>query len=179
MLLHEGGAQTGANAWDVNGCNGFDRPDRRHRRRDEHAIDVVVSGHTHQAYNCEIDGKLVTSASSARPSRHRHRPDDRPTTGDVLSAGANNVIVTRDVAKDPAQTDLIDALPRGARPDRERGRRQDRGAADQDPGAALPVGTNSNGEPVYAFGESALGNVIADAQLAATDDETGAPSPRS
>ena len=27
-------------------------------------IDVVVSGHTHQAYNCTIDGKLVTSAGS-------------------------------------------------------------------------------------------------------------------
>ncbi len=35
-------------------------------------------------------------------------------------------------------------------------------------------GTNSNGEPIYALGESPLGNVIADAQLAATDDETGA-----
>ncbi len=26
------------------------------------AVDVVVSGHTHQAYNCVIDGRLVTSA---------------------------------------------------------------------------------------------------------------------
>ena len=27
----------------------------------DRAVDVVVSGHTHQAYVCEIDGRLVTS----------------------------------------------------------------------------------------------------------------------
>ena len=72
------------------------------------SIDVVVSGHTHQAYNCDINGKLVTSASSfGRLVTDIDLKIDR-RTGDVITATANNVVVTRDVAKDPAQTALID-----------------------------------------------------------------------
>ena len=40
------------------------RPAGRHHRALDQAVDVVVTGHTHQAYICEIDGKLVTSAAS-------------------------------------------------------------------------------------------------------------------
>jgi hypothetical protein len=40
-------------------------PDRRYRQPARpDAVDVVISGHTHQAYNCVINNKLVTSASS-------------------------------------------------------------------------------------------------------------------
>ena len=61
------------------------------------AIDVVASGHTHQAYNCEIDGKLVTSGSSfGRLVTDIDLSIDR-RTGDVLTASAENVVVTRDV----------------------------------------------------------------------------------
>lgn len=63
VLLHQGGAQT--DAWDVNGCTGFTGPIVGIAEGMSHAIDVVVSGHTHQAYDCEVDGELVTSASSA------------------------------------------------------------------------------------------------------------------
>src|SRR4051812_14258291 len=64
VLLHEGGVQSGPNAWDVNGCNGLTGPVVDIAEGMSDAIDVVASGHTHQAYNCEIDGKLVTSGSS-------------------------------------------------------------------------------------------------------------------
>ena len=174
VLLHEGGAQSGANAWDVNGCNGFAGPVVDIARGMSDAIDVVVSGHTHQAYNCEIDGKLVTSASSAgRLVTDIDLSIDR-TTGDVLSAGANNVIVTRDVTKDPAQTDLIAHYRAALGPIASEvvGKTAEPLTKTQE--RLFQSGTNSNGEPVYALGESALGNVIADAQLAATDDETGA-----
>ena len=61
ILLHEGGVTTGGG---YNGCTGISGPivDIVNRLDDE--VDVVISGHTHQAYNCVIDGKPVTSAAS-------------------------------------------------------------------------------------------------------------------
>ncbi len=174
VLLHQGGAQSGATSYDVNGCSGFGGPIVDIAERMSDSIDVVVSGHTHQAYNCEIDGKLVTSASSfgrlvtdidLRISR---------ATGDVLSAAADNVIVTRDTAKDPAQTDLIARYREALGPIAG----QVVGYAAEDlmksQERLFQTGVNDKQEPVYALGESALGNVIADAQHWATDDEAGA-----
>jgi 5'-nucleotidase len=164
VLLHEGGAQSGPDAWDVNGCNGLTGPIVDIAAGMSDAIDVVVSGHTHQAYNCEIDGKVVTSAgSNGRLVTDIDLTIDR-RSGDVLTAEAENVIVNRDVAADPGQTELIarynDVL--GPIADEVVGQT----AAPLTRERELLVGT--------VQGESALGDVIADAQLAATDDEAGA-----
>jgi 5'-nucleotidase len=159
VLLHEGGVQSGPNAWDVNGCNGLTGPVVDIAEGMSDAIDVVASGHTHQAYNCEIDGKLVTSGSSfGRLVTDIDLSIDRHT-GDVLTASAENVVVTRDVAGDPAQTELIARY------------RQALG-----PIAGRVVGTASSTitKTAVPSGESPLGDLIADAQLAATDDEQGA-----
>jgi len=164
VLLHEGGSQSGAGSWDVDGCNGFGGPVVDITERMSDAVDVVVTGHTHQAYNCDIDGKLVTSASSnGRLVTDIDLLVDR-RTGDVVSKVADNTIVTRDVERDPAQTQLIERYKTAL-----------------GPVAAQEVGLTS--EPITrdqevlfddVRGESALGNLIADAQLAATDDEAGA-----
>ncbi|SCG58963.1 bifunctional metallophosphatase/5'-nucleotidase [Micromonospora coxensis] len=162
VLLHEGGQQDSTGG--INDCKGFTGPIVDITNRMDPAIDVVVSGHTHQAYNCEVNGKLVTSASSfGRLVTDIDLKIDR-RTGDVLTASANNVVVTRDVAKDPAQTELITRYKTAL-----------------GPVATKVVGTTA--EPLdrvqetlfgTAKGESELGNVIADAQLAATDTEQGA-----
>ena len=169
ILLHEGAFQTGATAWDVNGCAGLNGPLVDIVSRMDASIDVVVSGHTHQAYNCNLSGKLVTSASSfGRLVTDIDLSIDR-RTGDVISASAENVIVTRDQAKDEAQTQLV-ARYRNA----------------LGPIAGAVVGQTSSAltrtqenlfaitPGIFARGESTLGNVIADAQLAATDTEAGA-----
>ncbi|MGY1594867.1 bifunctional metallophosphatase/5'-nucleotidase, partial [Geodermatophilus sp. SYSU D00708] len=162
VLLHEGGAQTGENAWDVNGCTGLTGPVVDIAAGMDDAIDVVLSGHTHQAYNCEIDGKLVTSGSSfGRLVTDVDLTLDR-ATGDVLTAAAENVIVRRDVAADPAQTALIARYREALGP-----------IASEVVGTAA-VDLTRTQEPLLDGAESALGNVIADAQLAATDDEAGA-----
>ncbi|TFV66015.1 UNVERIFIED_ORG: bifunctional metallophosphatase/5'-nucleotidase [Bacillus sp. AZ43] len=174
VLLHEGGQQNGANAWNINQCNGFTGPIVDIANGMSDAIDVVVSGHTHNAYNCEIDGKLVTSASSqGRLVTDIDLSIDR-RTGDIVTAQAENVIVTRDVARDADQTALIARYNEVLGP-----------IASEVVGAtAAPLnrtreqlfqsGVSSSGQPVFALGESTLGSVIADAQLAATDDEQGA-----
>lgn len=164
VLLHEGGVQTGPDAWDVNGCNDLQGPIIDIANAMDDSIDVVVSGHTHQAYNCEIDGKLVTSASSnGRLVTDIDLSIDR-RTGDVVSASAENVIVTRTGTPDRKQTALIARY------------REALGPIATEVVGNTPDGLNRVQEPLFtgAVGESALGNVIADAQLAATDDELGA-----
>src|SRR3954469_23430882 len=71
------------------------------------AIDVVVSGHTHQAYNCVIGGKIVTSASSFGRLVTDIDLQIDSATGNVLTATATNVVVGRDVPADRAQASLI------------------------------------------------------------------------
>jgi len=55
VLIHEGGFPTG----DYNECPGISGPIVDIVKRFDRAVDVVVSGHTHRAYVCNIDGRLV------------------------------------------------------------------------------------------------------------------------
>ncbi|MGW5556185.1 bifunctional metallophosphatase/5'-nucleotidase [Micromonospora sp. NPDC003944] len=162
VLLHEGGTQAATGG--INDCVGMTGPIVDITNRMDPSIDVVVSGHTHQAYNCNINGKLVTSASSfGRLVTDIDLKIDR-RSGDVLSAAANNVVVTRDVAKDPRQTALINRYKTVLGP-----------VAGRQVGVTSQAITRSQ-ETLFgtSLGESPLGNLIADAQLAATDDEQNA-----
>ena len=113
----------------------------------------MISAHTHQPYVCNIDGQLVTSASSfGRLITDIDLVIDHQSK-DVKSKTAHNVIVTRDVLKDPAQTALIAKYDAISAP-----------LANQVVGSiSVDVTRTAN-----AAGESALGDVIADAQLAST-----------
>ncbi len=156
VLLHEGGAQNqSSNPGTMNQCSGFSGPvvDIVERLDDE--VDMVISGHTHNAYNCNIDGKLVTSASSfGRVLTKIDMTIDR-TTGEVVSMAANNLVVTRDVPPAPLLTALINKYQTLVAP-----------LANRVIGTITADIMRANS----AAGESALGDVIADAQLDATDD---------
>ena len=161
MLLHEGGCQNAvpfpapAGFMDINRCDNFGGADlRRSSNGLDPQIDVVVSGHTHQPYICTIDGRLVTSASSfGRLVTDIDLVIDHQTK-DVKSATAVNRIVTQTVAKDPALTALVDrSTTRSLR------RSQTVSSGGSRPTSRAPLTPN---------GESALGDVIADAQLEAT-----------
>ncbi|MFF5178893.1 bifunctional metallophosphatase/5'-nucleotidase [Micromonospora sp. NPDC000316] len=162
VLLHEGGTQAATGG--INDCVGMTGPIVDIANRMDPSIDVVVSGHTHQAYNCDINGKLVTSASSfGRLVTNIDLKIDRHS-GDIVSAAAENVVVSRDVAKDPKQTALINRYKTVLGP-----------VAGRQVGETTQAITRSQ-ETLFgtAMGESPLGNLIADAQLAATDDEQNA-----
>ncbi|MEU7865017.1 bifunctional metallophosphatase/5'-nucleotidase, partial [Nonomuraea sp. NPDC049141] len=162
VLLHEGGTQDATGG--INDCKGISGPIVDIANRMDPSIDVVVSGHTHQAYNCDISGKLVTSASSfGRLVTDIDLSIDR-RTGDVISAKAENVVVTRDLAPDRAQTDLIKRYKTVLGP--VAGREVGQTTTEIKKTQETLFGTT--------MGESPLGNLIADAQLAATDDEQGA-----
>ena len=152
VLIHEGGLPAALN---YNGCTGISGPILDIVDRLDDAVDVVISGHTHQPYNCTIDGKLVTSAYSfGRIVTKVDLTIDR-TTGDVVTKVADNRIVTRDVTPAVQLTSLIAKYNAIAAP-----------LANRVIGSITADITRANS----AAGESALGDVIADAQLAATAD---------
>lgn len=152
VLLHEGGAVTGL----YNECIGMSGPLFEVVSRFDAAIDVVVAGHTNAAHVCDVGGRLVTSAASfGRIVTDIDLVIDE-NGGNVVAQTARNVIATRDVARDAAQTALIaryDALTA--------------------PLANRVVGTVA-GDLIKAqnpAGESTMGFAIADAQLAASSGQ--------
>ena len=159
VLVHEGGVQS-VNAGTLNQCNGVSGPivDIVNRLDDE--VDLVVSGHTHSAYSCQIDGKAVTSAFSfGRVLTDIDMKVDR-ATGDTTAISVNNRIITRDVDKDAAITSLINRYQTLAAP-----------IANRPIGRITADITRINDASL----EQPLGNVIADAQLDATNEPgTGA-----
>jgi 5'-nucleotidase len=62
VLLHEGGVQSQPGG--INDCQGISGPVVDIVERTTKQVDLFVTGHTHSAYNCVIDGRPVTSASS-------------------------------------------------------------------------------------------------------------------
>ena len=110
LLLHEGGLQTG----NFNGCEGISGPILELAKRLPAEIDLIVSGHTHQAYVCSLpdpNGRLrhVTSASAFGRAVTETWLTINPMTRDVVRSKttSRNIMVTRDVERDAAQTAII------------------------------------------------------------------------
>lgn len=104
VVMHQGGVQQGS---DINGCDGLSADLVELVRAFDDDIDVVVSGHRHQAYNCTIGRTLVTSAAANGRLITDIDLRIRRSDGEVVGTSARNLIVTQDVAKDPAQSALI------------------------------------------------------------------------
>ena len=54
----------------------------------DRAVDIVISGHTHRAYICDIDGRLVTSADKFGTVVTAIDVTLDPVTRDIVSAKA-------------------------------------------------------------------------------------------
>lgn len=158
VLLHEGGAQTGL----YNDCVGISGPILDIAQNLDSEIDAVVTGHTHQPYNCSIDDpagnpRPVTSAFSFGRVISELNLSINPRTGEVRrdKTTVENHVVTQTVTPDPALTDIIAKWK----------------------SISDAVGSRVVGEittSILRRGdrqlESDLGNLIADAQLRATAD---------
>ena len=145
---------------DPNSCNPADPFFTNVVMKIDPEVDALITGHSHNAYNCQVTVKknygpmLVTSAGS----NGRYLTDIDltidGTNGQVVSGMAKNVqIVDAGVTPDPA----VQVLAR-------------RYAAISAPIANRVIGsiTADITRTQNAAGESALGDVIADAQLEAT-----------
>src|SRR3954447_25241162 len=153
VLIHEGGLPTG----DYNECPGISGPIVDIVKKLDKAVDLVISGHTHRAYLCEIDGRLVTSADKYGTLVTTIDVKLDPATRDmVVTKPANHIVRSATIAKNPEQTALIDSYDKLSAPIANR-----------------PAGSISEtlSRTPDAAGESPLGDIIADAQLAATSAE--------
>ena len=154
VLIHEGGFPAG----DYNECPGISGPIVDIVKKFDHAVDVVISGHTHQAYVCKIDGRLVTSGDKYGTIVTTIDLKLDPATRDVISARADNIIVRTGVyASDPEQTALLESYDKFAAP-----------IANRRAGSVTETLSRTPNDA----GESPLGDIIADAQLAATSADT-------
>ena len=123
-------------------------------------VDAFFTGHSHQQYNCVINDPngqprpVIQSSSFGRLLSVVDLKLDKRSRDVVRSATkAHNEIVTRDVTPDPATTALVnDAKTKSG------------------PIANRQIGTITADLPAAgnAAGESSLGDVLADAQLAGT-----------
>ena len=197
VLVHQGGFQnrlSGAPASpitnDINGCTGdLNQVDgtpsdiRKVVAALDNAVDLVISGHTHAAYNCSAStrdvsttgvvtqrptglpnktGRLVPVTSSSAFGRILTEVDVtiNPATRDITAVSANNVLVDRSdaaivsaIAADPTVKNVVAAYKTAVSP-----------LANQ------VIGTISAALPNSADGNGAMpaGDLIADAQLQAT-----------
>jgi 5'-nucleotidase len=138
---------------DINRCDNFTGAIKPIVEALDREVDAVVSAHTHQPYVCKFNGIPTTSAASFGRLITAIDLEIDARRGDVEFIHAKNHIVTRDVAKDERQTKLIAKYEALSAP-----------IANRVVGAASADLTRA----ANAAGESSLGDVIADAQLAAT-----------
>jgi len=132
-------------------------------------IDMIVSGHTHQPYVCNVPDpsgqqRLVTSASSfGRLFTETNLTFDRRTQDIVrASVKGTNMIVTRDVPKAVDESSLINAYKTLIAPIANK---------------QLGTITASVLKAQNAAGESTLGDLIADAQVHDPSVVTGGKTP--
>jgi 5'-nucleotidase len=160
VLLHEGGAvdapSNGAGSVDaIDDCTEPSGPIPGIVDAMDDEIDVVVTGHTNWAVNCLIDGKVVTgAASNGRLVTDIDLTISRATKDVITSeTRVDNVIVTRTVPPAPALVALVEKYTVLAAPLANR---------------VVGTATADLLRAQNAAGESSLGDIIADAQLAAT-----------
>jgi 5'-nucleotidase len=150
ILLHEGGSSNGGPSDCGSGLSGalaqivpaFDD-----------AVDLVIAGHTNDEFVCEVDGKVVTMADTAgRLFTDIDVTLDRRTK-DMTVVSAVNVANLQTAEDDPGVQALIDKYTELSAP-----------LANAVIGSVTADLTRTNDTE----GESQMGQVIADAQLAST-----------
>lgn len=153
VLIHEGLLNPGK----YDQCNGVSGALDAIAKGFDPDVDVIVSGHTHNAYVCTIGNKLVTSAGHyGRMLTDIDLVIDE-ATGQVIDKRARQVIVTRDVPPAPALTAIVQRYQELVK------------AYAEEVIATIPA---ELGRRLDGGGQSPLGMVIADAQLAAESDKS-------
>ncbi|MBS0341592.1 MAG: bifunctional metallophosphatase/5'-nucleotidase [Proteobacteria bacterium] len=193
VLVHQGGFQSSPNVGDINGCDGnlknadgTDSDIAKIVSRLRNGVDLVISGHTHAAYNCSantLDVKNVNGAAVSTP-RPTGLPNIEGRLVPVTSASAfGRVLTDIDVTVHPRSHKVLSVLPTNRLVDRTDPAINNMIAADPSvknvvdgysqlvsPLANQVIGTIATALPnsANAAGEMPAGSLIADAQLMAT-----------
>ncbi|MBS0450639.1 MAG: bifunctional metallophosphatase/5'-nucleotidase [Proteobacteria bacterium] len=193
VLVHQGGFQSSPNVGDINGCDGnlknadgTDSDIAKIVSRLRNGVDLVISGHTHAAYNCSANTQDVKSVNGAAVSTPRPTglPNIEGRLVPVTSASAFGRVLTEvDVTVHPRSHKVMSVLPTNRLVDRTDPVINTMIAADPtvknvvdgysqlvSPLANQVIGTIATALPnsASAAGEMPAGSLIADAQLLAT-----------
>jgi 5'-nucleotidase len=169
LVIHQGGFQSGTAA--LNGCAGnlAGSPIAQIADQLDPSIKIIISGHTHAEYRCTITTNGVTRLITSAASFGRIltdltlKVDD--ATGELVQADATNQIVDNATnapgtgvtrVADPSKSDPVVAKV------------VDQYVTASAPLAGKVIGKAQGDLTRTASGESTLGDVIADAQLAST-----------
>ncbi|KQV39406.1 bifunctional UDP-sugar hydrolase/5'-nucleotidase [Massilia sp. Root335] len=155
VLIHEGGfADQPYNKAD---CDTLHGPIVAITRKLDPAIRLVISGHSHTGYLCKVDGKVVTQADAYGHLLSRIRLRLDPASKAVEDIQVRNVVMAPGAFKpDPGLAAYLADV-----------RAQSRAVLGK-PVARIAASVSRHEAP---SGESALGDVIADAAVAATRDQ--------
>ncbi|HEX8841862.1 MAG TPA: bifunctional UDP-sugar hydrolase/5'-nucleotidase, partial [Sphingomicrobium sp.] len=154
LLIHQGGKTSAT--YKVRDCNGLSGEILPILEKLDPAIATVISGHTHNAYACEIDrggtNRLLTSAGKYGYFVTDIRLEFDPNTHRLLAQHGANLPMIGDGTADPRIAALVKRYTDAAAP------------------AAARVVGHMSGEARRSEtdNESAAANLIADAELAAT-----------
>ncbi len=149
VLIHQGGVAGGG----YNDCANISGPIAGIVPKLDKAVAVVISGHTHRAYNCDIDGRLVTSAFQyGMMVTEIDLKLDTKTHQVIHRKAENHLVDNRLYAKDPDQARLISVYE---------------GLTARIENRVIGTITAPLTRQRSPTGEMVLGEVIADAQLAA------------
>lgn len=153
VLIHEGG--TTQDYFDQPDCTRLKGPIVDVVRKLDPAIRLIVSGHSHKGYQCKVDGRVVTQAEMGGHVLSRIKLTVEPATHALRDIEVANTVVKPGLHPPHAATAAyLKAV-------RERS-----AAALARPVARLAVPSLS--KTPNAAGEAVLGNLLADAVLAAT-----------
>lgn len=181
LVIHQGGLQSGS-VTAPNGCAGnlAGSPIESIVQRLDPSIKIIISGHTHAEYRCTITSNGVTRLITSAASFGRILSDLTLTvdnrSGQLVSADATNVIVENalntpgqgvvrqdDPSKaDPTVAAIVKQYVDASAPLANKVIGRIQGDLNRTPSVVNGV----------TLGETTLGDVIADAQLAATSSPT-------
>lgn len=153
LLIHEGG-QT-SEPFDKPDCSELQGPIVGIVKRLDPAIRLIVSGHTHKGFQCKVDGRTVTQGEVGGHVLSRISMRVDPASGAVHDIRVRNVPVTP--GQYPPDARVAAFLSRARALSKE--------------ALARPlarVAARTIGRKANPAGETALGDLVADAVLAAT-----------
>ncbi|HEX2138109.1 MAG TPA: bifunctional metallophosphatase/5'-nucleotidase [Woeseiaceae bacterium] len=152
VVIHQGGYPAEGSEDE---CKNFQGPIIDIVTRTDPAVDLFVTGHTHRHYLCSVDGRPVTSAGSG--GRFYTDIDTRldAASGDMTVVSIDNVPVTHDVEPAADIAVLVDEY---------------RARVEKASQSIVGTVTADITEEPNEAGGTQLGALIADAQLAATQD---------
>jgi 5'-nucleotidase len=153
VLIHEG-AHT-EEAPDKAGCDKLSGPVVDIVKKLDPAVRLVITGHSHTGYLCNVDGRVVTQADAAGHLLSRITMKVDPASGAVAGIDVRNVVMKPgEYPAEPKISAYLDSV------------RQRSAAALARPVARLGASVIARKEA--ESGEAPLGDVIADAVAAAT-----------